>query len=354
MRYAWCGEHPVLVEDLSSIASDPVIPWEKLVEKRVVVTGATGLIGATLVKALLFRADVFHEKISILACARNLPKAEALFARQSALIGKSLFLVENDVRDPLPENLQADFVIHAASVTASADFTEKPVQTILTTLEGTRNLLDFCLRSKAQAMVFLSSMEIYGKLDHVLVSESDSGYLNPLIIRNSYPQSKRLAEALCAAYAAQYGLRVSVCRLAQTFGPGASPDDKRVFMQFARAVKLGQNIVLHTSGRTTRDYLYTADAARGILSVLLLGEPGEAYNLSNRDSNISILDMAKLCASLNPEHVSVVFDCSEENQKHYLDELHISLDGTRLAALNSFPMVPLRNMFERMLAVTEF
>ena len=354
MQNTWCGEHPVLVEDLSSIVSDAVIPWGNLSGKRILVTGSTGLIGATLVKTLLYRADKYGEDIAVLACALSLSEAETVFSRQRAFIGKTLFFVENDVRNPMPEELQADFIIHAASPTASAYFTEKPVDTIVTAVEGTRNLLEFARGCNARGMVFLSSMEVYGKLDHELAAESDSGYLDPLLIRNSYPQGKRLAESLCAAYAAQYGIPVKICRLTQTFGPGASPTDNRVFMQFARAVKQGRDIVLHTSGGTTRDYLYTADAARGILSVLLLGEPGTAYNLSNQESNISILDMARLCASLNPEHVHVVFDCSRENQKHYLSEIHISLDGARLAALNSFPKVPLREMFERMLAVTEF
>lgn len=349
MHKWWNNESPVLVEDLQYISSDPVIPWNKLDGKKILITGATGLIGSLLVKALLYVAESQNLNLTVMASIRNIAKAERVFKAELELKNTMLQFVENDVCSTFCSNLHADYIIHTASPTASIDFVEKPVDTILTIFCSTWKLLELAKECDCQGFVYLSSMEVYGKLAHENVSEDDSGYINPLVIRNSYPQAKRIAESLCAAYASQYGVQTSIVRLTQTFGPGVSQDDNRVFMQFARSVKNGEDIVLHTQGRTKRDYLYTADAVRGILSVLLLGNKGEAYNLSNPDTYISIYDMAQLCASLSHKKVNVAFECSPEKQKIYNPDLRINLNINKINKINKFKKIPLINMFKRMI-----
>ncbi len=353
MHKLWNNESPVLVEDLQYISSDSVIPWNKLDGKKILITGATGLIGSLLVKALLYAAESKNLNLTVMASVRNIAKAERVFKAELELKNTLLQFVENDVCSTFCSDLHADYIIHTASPTASIDFVEKPVDTILTTFCGTWNLLELAKECGCQGFVYLSSMEIYGKLAHENASEDDSGYINPLVIRNSYPQAKRIAESLCAAYASQYGVQANIVRLTLTFGPGVSQDDNRVFMQFARSIKNGKDIVLHTQGRTKRDYLYTADAVRGILSVLLLGNKGEAYNLSNPDTYISIYDMAQLCASLSHKKINVTFECSPEKQNIYSPDLKINLDINKLNELNKFEKIPLKIMFERMLEYME-
>lgn len=126
------------------------------------------------------------------------------------------------------------------------------------------------------------------------VSESELGYIDPLNIRSCYPESKRMCENLCACYAAEYEVPVYQVRLAQTFGPGISYEDKRVFAMMARKAIEGKDIILQTKGTSKHPYVYTAQAVTAIFTVLLGGKSGEAYNVSNPETYCSIYEMGKL------------------------------------------------------------
>ena len=349
MNSSWNKENRILLEDLQSVVSDTVIPWEKLNGSKVLVTGATGLIGSLVVKTLLYYADLHNADVTVGAFIRNRAKAAAVFGD---LIDSHANLVfeTGDMCGDLDLSGKYDYIIHTASNTSSRDFIEKPVETILTTVDSTRNLLEYSRINKVKSMLYISSMEVYGALDHELVNENESGIINPLALRSSYPQSKRLAENLCVSYAAEYDVDVKIVRPTLTFGPGVSATDNRVFAQFAKAAIAKRDIVLNTKGGTKRDYLYTADAMKGILSILLLGSKGEAYNLSNQDSYCTIYEMAELCCSLANNEISVKFDLDPEKSKCYPKEQRIQLDNSKINALNSFKKVSLKEQFERLIA----
>lgn len=347
MNADWDTENLHIMADVRQ-AAESGLPWQRLNGARVLVTGATGLIGSLAVKTMLYRAQRDGSRITVLALARSRDKFHSVFGHlETSLADGSLCPVIHDVRQPLPAGLAPDFIIHAASVTSSAEMLQRPVDTIMTCMAGTRHVLELAQGCGA-ACVFLSSLETYGRLDHVKAMESDAGYLDVSLPRNSYPLSKRLAENLCVAYHHQYGTRCMCARLTQTFGPGVTWNDGRVFAQFARAVICGQDIILHTPGKTTRDYLYTADAVTGILAILLKGEGGEIYNLSNEDAYVSIYEMAELFAGQG-EHTRVVVRENPDEQKKYLGELHISLDNTKLDILHRFARTPLPAMVDSLL-----
>lgn len=141
-------------------------------------------------------------------------------------------------------------------------------------------------------------MEMYGTPDPALpcVTESDYGRVDVLQVRSCYPEGKRMCECLCAAYAHEYQLPVKIARLAQTFGAGVSTSEGRVFAQFARSLMKGEDIVLHTEGKSYGNYCATCDCVRGLLTILLRGVNGEAYNVANEKTNIRIRDMAQMIA----------------------------------------------------------
>jgi dTDP-glucose 4,6-dehydratase len=139
-------------------------------------------------------------------------------------------------------------------------------------------------------------MEIYGISKQDFLAEEDYGYLNHTSVRSSYSESKQLCECLCVSYHKEYDVPFKIARLTQTFGPGIEKNDNRVFAQFARSVMDKKDIVLFSKGETVRNYCYTADAVKGILIILLKGEDGQAYNIANEETEISIYDMAKMLA----------------------------------------------------------
>ena len=308
------------------------------------ITGSTGLIGTALVKAI---AASGHD---VIAAARNMEKARRLFG---GLAGVEI--IEWDVTRPLDKSVMSIKspdrcrLIHAAAETASRGFIERPVETIGTVLDGTRNVLELARSLHLGKVVFLSTMEVYGSPKTDPVTETDFGFLDPAVVRSSYPEAKRLAENLCVAYSREYGVDVTIARLTQTFGPGVVRGDTRVFAQFAEAVLGKRDIVLHTEGRTARCYCYIDDAVSAILTLAEKGASGEAYNVANPATYCTIREMAEmLAAAYPPTRVSI--DLSGAAGKGYAPEFKMRLSTAKLEALGWKPQTGLAEAFEALIA----
>lgn len=317
--------------------------------KTVLVTGATGLIGSTIVKTLLaYDACKLGTPIRVVAVARNLLKAQAMF---SSYATASLVFAIGDIKDAVPYQGSVDYVVHCASTTASKAFVSQPVETIVTAIEGTRQILEFCRQKHVAKCVYLSSLEVYGVPQKEWVDETTlSGFLDWTQIRSSYSEGKRMCECLCMSYASEYQVPVVVARLAQTFGAGFAPTDNRVFAQFIRAGKQGLPIVLRTKGQTVRDYCYVTDAVAGILVLLQKGMPGESYNIANEATTCSIREMADLVVALTQNGSYVKIDESVSAAKlGYNPIMKIQLVSDKLRAMGWKPDIGLREAFIRML-----
>jgi len=176
--------------------------------------------------------------------------------------------------------------------------------------------------------------------------------MNP---RSSYPEAKRIVEALCAGYASEYGVHAKVIRLTQTFGAGIRLSENRVFAQFMNSAMNHRDIVLFTKGQTKHSYLYTADAVTAILTVLLKGQCGEAYNAANESTYCSIREMANLVANLeiiNNEFngpVNVKINEIITDNKIYPPESFMDLNTKKIQELDWRPMISLEEAFTRMI-----
>lgn len=342
----------ILENDIQELVSQKNC-FEPFENASVLITGATGLLGSILAKSLIAYSQKNNADITVYACCRNREKYERIFSGYQCSSLKPIF---GDVKQLDISKLCIDWIVHGASITDSRTFIERPVETIETAFDGTRNLLRQCAGKKLKGFVYLSSLEVYGAFNDCdgikNVLESDGGYIDTMSVRSSYSEGKRMVETLCASYAAEYGIPVKVARLCQTFGAGVEYGDRRVFAQFARAIIEGSDIVLRTKGGTVRNYCYTTDAVRGILTTLSKGRVGEAYNIANLDALVSIADMARLVCTLFPESgTNVVFDIAEDAGKlGYNPEVRLCLDSGKLEFLGWKAEISLDEAYRRMIA----
>ncbi len=339
---------PVLREDIRTIAENPILDGLEA-GAAVLITGATGLIGFQTLQALACHSQAKSKALKIIAMVRSEEKARAMFGN---LVDRGLVvLFTGDVNEPLNYDGPVDYIIHGASATSSRYFVEQPAETIMTAVNGTRNVLELAKEKQVRNMVYLSSLEVYGVPDGAkeYITETDYGYIDPMQPRSSYSEGKRMAECLCAAYAKEYGVNVTVARLSQTFGAGVDYNDGRVFAEFARCAIEKRDIVLHTQGNTLRTYCYLTDAISAIFCLMLRGKAGQAYNVTNPETAVTIREMAQTVCDMTPGirvRIEIPADIAAFG---YNPEMVIRLSSEKLQALGWKPAVGMEQMLRRLI-----
>ena len=289
------------------------------------------------------------DPIKIYALVRDIEKAKRIFD-DSVL--EQIRLLESDICLLEPKNMNVEYIIHGAGQTSSKAFVDEPVETIMTAIKGTQNLLEFTRLNPVRGFVYLSTMEIYGYPDtDEKIFENHSCNLDSMNIRSCYPKSKRMCENLCASYAHEYNLPIKVARLTQTFGPGVDYSDSRVFAEFARCAIEGRNIILNTKGETKRCYLYVDDAVNAIFTILYKGKNGKAYNVANENTYCSIYEMAKMVAEkcANPPVTVVINDTENISQFGYAPTLKMNLATDEVRSLGWKAETGLLESFKNMI-----
>lgn len=344
-------DHPKYKQDLQYVASLD-IPWEKMKEKAICLSGATGLVGSFLIDVINYKNN--HDQLSctIYALSRNESTAKKRF--NYCWNNQYFRYIKWDIQNPLGNlkfDLPVDFVLHLASNTHPLQYSTEPIGTILTNIEGTKNMLDFAIGNKSQCMV-ASSNEIYGENrgDVELFDEKYCGYIDCNTLRAGYPESKRCSEALCQAYIQEKDLNVVIPRLTRSYGPTLLKSDTKALSQFLHKAIKGEDIILKSEGNQFYSYLYVADIVSGLFTILLKGEKGEAYNISDISSDIRLKDLAKLVA----EYVGrkVTFDLPDDiESKGYSKATKARLDSTKLKKLGWRPKYDIRVGIERTIDV---
>ena len=181
-----------------------------------------------------------------------------------------------------------------------------------------------------------------------IAKESDYGIVDPLVIRNCYAVSKKTGEALCAAYAHQYGVPARIVRPSHTYGPGFSFGDGRAFTSFVAAVMEDRNIVLKSDGTACRSFIYLTDATRGYFTVLLKGENAQAYNVGNA-YEISMRTLAEtILTASGKQELTLAFDI-DPTAKVSSAAMHGMLDIGKIRALGWQPAVKEAEGFARVI-----
>ncbi|MBN1056562.1 NAD-dependent epimerase/dehydratase family protein [Clostridium botulinum] len=315
-------------KDIEDILELP-LSWEKLDNKTIFITGATGLIGKAIIDIIMYRNKYKNSNCKIIATSRKISNIKEKFTNY---IGNENFVpFEYDVNNLLNINERIDYIINSASNTHPKSYANMPIQTILTNILGLNNLLLFASKNKIQRFVEVTTLEVYGKIDtfNTLIKEDDSGYINCNTLRAGYPESKRVAEALCNAYYEEFNLDFVIARPSRCYGPTVLKDDSKATSQFIRKGLANENIILKSLGNQVFSYCYMMDAASGILAILLNGEVGEAYNITDDKSVITLGNLAKEIAKNCG--VKVVRDIPEEVEAKGFSNSEFSvLDTTKL------------------------
>lgn len=319
---------------------------QKLRSARILITGATGLVGAFLTDCLLALSDQNALNLRLYALCRNAARAKERF-------GERVNAIAADVSEAtaLPE---CDYIIHAASNAHPKAFSADPVGTMLGNILGVRNLLEHLRAQGHGRLLFVSTGEIYGDNPAIRdgFAETDFGKIDSMNPRACYPESKRAAETLCASYLSQYRVDSVVARLCYVYGPTITNENSRADAQFLRNALSKTDIIMKSAGEQVRSYCYVADAARALITILSGGESGSAYNVANRAAVRSIREYAEALAKV--AGVQVKFETPEDAEKRGYSTVSRAVQKPdRLEALGWKPLFSFEEGIEHTFRIIE-
>ncbi len=292
---------PLSAEDLNLILSCTRNLWTEMRGEQIFITGGTGFFGSWLVESFshINRVEGLGARATILT--RN----PATFLEKSPHLASdsSISLLTGDVRDFAFPQGHFKFVIHAATESVTRMTPLRRIEMLGTILRGTERVLDFASTHGTSKFLLTSSGAIYGSQpsDLMRIPEDFNGAPNVLDSASAYGEGKRVAEHLCALYAAESNLECKIARCFAFVGPHLALDAHFAIGNFIRDAMQNRPIRIQGDGTPIRSYLYAADLAQWLWSILFRGVSARAYNVGS-DQSVSIFELAQqVVAALRPE-----------------------------------------------------
>lgn len=311
----------VTIEDMKMVF-EGLSPEEKkkFHDKKILLTGYAGSIGYSMVHFFLLHGEELGVKKIYGVDNYKFGKPEWL----EEITNHELFdLRESDIIDcDLNFAEDADYIFHMASLASPVYYRQFPIETMDADVIGIRRILDF-YKDKAKSILFFSSSEIYGNPDsaHIPTDENYFGDVNCAGPRACYDESKRYGETLCYNYHNVHGVPVKIVRPFNNFGPGLNKYDQRVVADFAKNVLANEDIVIYSTGKDTRSFVYSSDALLGYLKCILY-EGFDIFNIGSDEREITVFDLAEIYKKIAEEKFgykgNIVFQTHED--PHYLTD----------------------------------
>ena len=343
-------DNPIVWEDMEHIEKRGA-DWDWLIGKKIMITGAYGMLASYCVFFLIYLNEVHPDyNIKIIAQGRKQSKMRERFGKYT---DKSYFWeMYDDICKPVKTDYDIDYIIHAASMASPQYYKDYPVDVLTPNSLGTYYLLQLAKEKQADGFLFFSSGEIYGNVGDIksVIEEADAGYLDSMNIRSCYGESKRMGENMCVSFAQQYKVPAKCVRIYHTYGPTMDLEhDQRVFAEFTSNVVSGKDILIKSDGSSMRSFCYLSDAVDAFFRILKDETYGIAYNMCNKNGQISMEELAIVLAGLHPDkQLKAMFKTRGDSS--YLESFvkrAVKVSTERLENLGWVPVYDVTSGFQR-------
>ena len=297
------------------------------------ITGGLGLIASTIVDVLL----TYGKTGIIYIGARNISQYEKRYGNL-----EKVCFIPYDAMKPLKLNIKPNYIIHGAGLANPELYTLMPVETLFSNIDGIHELLCFAKNNPVKRVLYISSSEVYGKksTDEPFV-EDKYGEVDIDNIRSSYAVAKIASEMVCKAFTSEYEVDTVIVRPGHIFGPSAKKDDKRISSDFTFKASRQQKLEMRSAGLQKRSYCYSIDCAIQILTVLLKGNSGQAYNIGH-DEITTIREMAEIYSKAGNVELTML-QPTETELKAFNPMNNSALDNTKVKNLGYRDMFSTKN-----------
>jgi len=267
---------------------------------KIGITGGSGFIGTHVANAL-------KSKYEVVIFDRHKPNIEGIEFIKGNIIDDSIQKAFED----------CDVVIHLAAAVGVKITEEDPILTLNTNILGTKNVLEACKSNNVKKIILASSSEVYGEPLKTPIEESD-----PAIPITTYGISKIAAEEYVKAYAVSFGLKYTILRFFNVYGPGQSKDF--VIPEFVSNTSKNNPILIHGSGSQIRSFCHISDISKGVSLSIEKGD-NEIINIGNANEPITISELAKKIIDITNSKSNIQFvpftDSNRRRQKEIINRI---------------------------------
>lgn len=298
--------------------------WQELKNKSLLITGATGMLGAYTALAAAQANKEFDLGIRLFLLGRNKEKTRELFR------GIEASFLFQDVREPVRHDDKFDYIIHAAGPVGPAVFRDNPLDVLSANTEGTMSLIRHVQKYGCEGFVLASTHEVYGKSPGEKNEGSPISMPDIMDPRTCYIIAKQAAENALACAAFQYGTRVMPARLSRLYGPFMNMDSGLFICDFLKQAMTGRKIHVRGGANLLRPLCHVHDAAAALLYILIKGESMNVYNVQG-DELPTISEVAECIA--RSFDAAVILDmpetASDKPEGHWLNTDKLKALGWR-------------------------
>ncbi|MBK8248099.1 MAG: NAD-dependent epimerase/dehydratase family protein [Gemmatimonadetes bacterium] len=307
----------IILEDAAHAARALGDAADRLEGATVLVSGGAGFLGAAMVDVLVHLNKHRFSRPARAIVVDNF--VTGVPARLQALAtDPNVEMISADISKDVAIGAEFQYAIHAAGIASPIIYRAKPLQTADVNVWGLRRMLELARAQRdLRGFLFFSTSEIYGDPDpaHIPTREDYRGYVSCTGPRACYDESKRFGETLAVVYHQEFGFPIRSVRPFNVYGAGQRIDDGRIIPDLMTAAVANKPLVLLSDGSATRSFCYISDATAGFYRAMLLGKPGEAYNVGN-PHEVSIRQVAERMSALSG--TPITFQSSAD--PHYLTD----------------------------------